>query len=130
MNVGLFFVLICLIYIFNIFVFIWASGKFAGVRPFPFTMIVSIAIAVILNSVLCFSALYHVPFIVKPVILILFGILTVYIFIVFLDVHVLRASAAGAFYILCQFLLFIFLLRKFWYEDFFQIVKFIIFHNY
>jgi hypothetical protein len=130
MNVGLFLVIICLIYIINIFVFIWASGKFAGVRPFQFTMIVSIAIAVILNSVLCFSALYHVPFIVKPVILIFFGILTVYIFIVFLDIHVLRASAAGAFYVLCQFLLFIFLIRKFWYEDLFQIVKFIIFHNY
>jgi len=130
MSVGLFIALICLIYIFDVFVLIWASGKFAGIHPLPFRRIGTIALAVILNSVLCFSAVYHVPIIVKPAILMLFGILTVYIFIVFLDVHVLRASAAGGFYILCQFLLFIFLLRKFWYDDFFQIVKFMLFHNF
>lgn len=130
MSVGLFIALICIVYIFDVFVLIWVSGKFAGIHPLPFTRISLIALAVILNSILCVSAIYHVPMIVKPAILMIFGMLTVYIFIVFLDIPVLRASAVGGFYILCQFLMFIFLLRKFWGEDFFQIVKFMLFHNY
>ncbi len=130
MSVGLFIALICVVYILDVFILIWASGKFAGIHPFPFARIVSIALAVILVSILCTSAIYHVPIIIKPVILAIFVILLVYIFIVFLDVPILRASTAGGFYIFFQFLIFIFLMRQFWGGDFFQLVRFIIFHSY
>lgn len=129
MNPVLFIAIISVVYIFDVFMLIWVSGRFVGIHPLPLSRISSIALAVILNSQICLSAFIHVPLIVKPLILILSGILTIYFFIFFLDVHFLRAAAAAGFFILCQFLIFIFLLRKFWYEDFFKIVKLMLFQN-
>ena len=130
MRANIFIVFIIVVYIFDVFLLIWISGRFAGIRPLRLSKIGVIGLAIILFSWLCVAAFIHVPMIVKPLILIISSIITVYIFITFLETQFLRALAAGSFFVLCQFVIFIFLLQKFWYEDFFQIVKLILFQYY
>jgi hypothetical protein len=71
-----------------------------------------------------------VPFLIKPLILVISGMITIGFFIDLSPGHILRAMAAGGFFILCQFLIFIFLLRKFWEATFFQVIKQFLFQNY
>ena len=130
MSMNIFIIIIGSIYIFDVFLLIWISGRFAGIRPLTLSQIGAIGLAIILFSWLCVTAFIHVPMIVKPLILIISSIITVCIFITSLEKQFLRALAAGSFFVLCQFVIFIFLLQKFWYEDFFQIVKLILFNYY
>ena len=130
MNANIFIILITIVYIFDVCLLIWISSRFAGIRPFQLSRIGTIGLAILLFSWLCLTAFIHVPMIVKPLILIISAIITVYIFIAHLEKQFLRALAAGSFFVLCQSVIFIFLLQKFWYEDFFQIVKLMLFQYY
>ncbi len=130
MSVNIFIISISVIYVFNVFLVTWLSGRFAGIRPFSLSKIGALGLALILFSWLSLTAFIHVTLILKPLILLLYGIVSVYIFIAILDTHLLRALVAGSFFILCQFVIFIFVIQKLWHEDFFQIVKLMLFQYY
>jgi hypothetical protein len=119
-----------IIYILDIFALIWLSGKFVGINPLPKKDIGVLGLAIILLSWLMGTAVYHVPLIIKPYLILLAFVLIVYFFILILDTHFLKAIAAGLFFLLCQVVLFIVLLRQFWSTDFLQLVKYILFNSY
>ena len=127
MSLSLLIATIVFLYILDVFLIIWSSGKFAGIKPFPLKAMASIGIAIILFSWLALSAFIYVPLIIKPLIIIISWIITIYIFISLINTHVLRAIASGTFFVICQLVLFVFLLQQLWDKDFFQIVKIILF---
>ncbi|MCI0495296.1 hypothetical protein L0Z72_09850 [candidate division KSB1 bacterium] len=110
-----------IVYILDIFALIWLSGKFVGIDPLPKKDIGVLGLAIILLSWLIGNAVYHVPLIIKPYLILLALVLILYFFILILDTHFLKAIAAGMFFLLCQVVFFIVLLRQFWSIDFFQI---------
>ena len=129
MSVSLLFALIIIVYIFDVFALIWISGRFVGIQPFPLSQVGVMGLAVLLFSWLSLSAFIQVPLILKPLILLISAVVTIYIFISLLETHILKSIAAGAFFVLCQLMIFIFLLKQLWNKDFFQIVKIFLFQQ-
>ena len=130
MNLSIFIIGAIAVYILDIFFLIWLSGKFVGIQPFPKKDVGILGLAIILLSWLIGTAFVHVPLIIKPFMILLAFALIIYFFILVLDTHFLKATAAGLFFLLCQVVLIIVLLRQFWTKDFFQIVRFILFNSY
>lgn len=127
MNIALLIISSIIIYVLDIFALIWFSGKFIGIQSFSIKDIGILGLAIILFSWLIGTAVVHVPLILKPYIVLLsFGVI-IYFFILVLDTHYLKAIAAGLFFLLCQAVLIIVLLREFWTKDFFELVRFILF---
>ena len=118
------------IYILDIFFLIWLSGKFVGIQPLLKKDIGILGLAIILLSWLVGTAFIHVPLIIKPFMILLAFVLIIYFFTLILDTHFLKATAAGLFFLLCQVVLIIVLLREFWTKDFFQLVRYILFNSY
>ena len=130
MNLVLLIVGASVVYILDIFFLLWLSGKFAGIQPLPIKDIGILGLSIILLSWLIGTALVHVPLIIKPFMILLAFVLIIYFFILILDTHFLKATAAGLFFLLCQVVLIIVLLREFWTKDFFQLVKYLLFNSY
>ncbi|HEX9971442.1 MAG TPA: hypothetical protein VGD14_05165 [bacterium] len=120
MNLYLLIISASIIYILDIFALIWLSGKFVGINPLPKKDIGALGLAIILLSWLMGTAVYHVPLIIKPFMILLALALILYFFILILDTHFLKAIAAGLFFLLCQVVLSIVVLRQFWLKDFFS----------
>ncbi len=116
-----------LIYIFDVFILVWLSGKFAGIQPFHLSQVLILTLSILLFSWLAMFAFIHVPFELKPFILVLSAVVIIYIYIISLKTSFLKSLAAGFFFNLTQFVLILFLLRQFWNEHFFQIVKYYLF---
>ena len=127
MSLNLLIIIVAFLYTLVDFLLIGLSVKFSGINPFPLKSVFTIGVSVILFSWLTLSAFIYVPIIIKPLIIVIAWAITIYIFISFLDTHILRSIASGAFFLLCQVVLFIFLLKHLWNKDFFQIVKIILF---
>ena len=119
-----------ILYILDIFALIWLSGKFVGINPMPLKDGGVLGLSIILLSWLIGTAFYHAPLIIKPFIILLALALIIYFFILILDTHFLKATAAGLFFLLCQIVLIIVLVRQFWSKDFLQIVRYILFNSY
>jgi len=130
MNLFLLIVGASVIYIIDIYALIWLSGRFVGIQSLPIKDIGILGLSIILLSWLIGSAIVHVPLIIKPFIILVGFALIIYFFILILDTHFLKATAAGLFFLLCQVVLIIVLVREFWTKDFFQVVKYILFHSY
>lgn len=130
MNSALLIAAIIIVYILDIFALIWLSAKFVGINPIPLKDVGGLGLSIILLSWLIGTAFYHIPLIIKPFMILLAFILIVYFFILILDAHVLKSIAAGLFFLLCQVVLIIVLLRQFWSKDFFQIIRYILFDSY
>ncbi len=130
MNINLLIVSSAIIYILDIFFLLWLSGKFVGIQPLPKKDIGVLGLAIILLSWLIGTAFAHVPLIIKPFIILLAFVLIIYFFILILDTHVLKATAAGLFFLLCQVVLIIVVLREFWTRDFINLVRYIFFNSY
>ncbi len=130
MNMSLLITGIIFVYIADIFAFIWLSGKFVGIQTLSAKNVGVIGLSIILFSWLVGLALYQVPLVIKPLIMIIAFVIIIYIFVLLLDTHFLKAIAAGLFFIVCQLLIIIVLLRELWTKEFFQIVKFMILHYY
>ena len=130
MKANILIALIGIVYIFDVFLLTWISGRIAGIQSFSFSKIGNIGLGVILFSWLSLTAFVHVPMMVKPLILVVSAGVTVYIFIVMLETQPLRAMIAGAFFIVCQFTVIVFLIKELWDKNFFQIIKFILFQYY
>lgn len=118
------------IYILDIFVLIWLSGRFVGIHPLSIKDVGVLGLAIILLSWLIGTAIYQVPLIIKPVMILLAMVIIIYFFVLILDTHILKAIAAGLFYLLCQVVLIIVILRELWTTDFFKLVKYILFNSY
>ena len=125
MNLYLFVISAIIIYILDIFALIWLSGKFVGIQKLSLKDIGVLGLSIILLSWLIGTAVYHVPLIIKPMIVLLAFALIVYFFILILDTHFLKATAAGLFFLLCQVVLIIVVLRQFWSKDFLRIVRYL-----
>jgi len=119
-----------IVYILATFVVIWFSGRFIGIQSMTIKEVGYLGLAIILLSWLIGSALFYVPLIIKPFIILIAGILIIYIFISILDTHILKAIAAGLFFIVCQLIIIVVLLKELWTKDFFQEVKFMLFQLY
>jgi hypothetical protein len=130
MNIHLLIFGAVIIYVLDIFVLIWLSGRFAGIHPLPIRDIGILGLAIILLSWLIGTAIYNVPLILKPFMILLAMVAIIYFFILILDTHFLKAIAAGLFYLLCQVVLIIVLLRELWSKDFFRLVRYILFNSY
>ncbi len=130
MKISLLIFLSIAIYIADIFFLVWVSGKFIGLKPLKFSKIAITGTAILLFSCLSTSAFFQVPWLLKPLILLISGVLTIYFFIVFFDTQFFKAVAAGLFFIFCQFLLLLLVVRQLWNKDFFQAVKFLLFQNF
>ncbi len=118
------------IYLLDTFALIWLSGRFVGINPLPKKDITILGLTIILLSWLIGTAVYHVPLIIKPFMVLLAFVFIIYFFVLILDTHFLKATAAGLFFLLCQVVLIIVLLRQFWSEDFVQLVRFLLFNSY
>jgi hypothetical protein len=130
MNVSLLIAGAVTIYILDIFVLIWLSGRFVGIHPLPIKDIGVLGLAIILLSWLIGTAIYQVPLIIKPIMILLAMVIIIYFFVLILDTHFLKAIAAGLFYLLCQVVLIIVILRELWTTDFFKLVRYILFNSY
>lgn len=130
MNLSLFIISATIIYILDTFALIWLSGKFVGIDPLPKKDVGILGLAIIMLSWLIGNAIYHVPLIIKPFMVLLAFILVVYFFIMILDTHVLKAVAAGLFFLLCQAVFFITLVRQFWSHDIFQMLRYLLFDSF
>lgn len=118
------------IYILDIFFLIWLSGKFVGIHPLFLRDVCVLCLAIILFSWLIAMAIYYVPLIIKPFMILLAFVFIIYFFIIILDTHFLKATAAGLFFLLCQVVLMIVLIRQFWTENFLDLVRYILFNSY
>lgn len=130
MNLSILIISASIIYILDIFGLIWLSARFVGIDPLPKKDIALLGLAITMLSWLIGTAVYHVPWIIKPFMVLLAFVLIVYFFILILDTHLLKAIAAGLFYLICQVVLVVVLLRQFWSEDFMRLVRFILFNPY
>jgi len=130
MNFSLLITCAVIIYILDIFFLIWLSGKFVGIQPLPKKDIGILGLAIIMLSWLIGTAFAQVPLLIKPFMILLAFVLIIYFFILVLDTHILKATAAGLFFLLCQVVLIIVVLREFWTKDFFQLVRYIFFNSY
>ena len=125
MNLYIFVISAIIVYIIDIFALIWLSGKFVGIQNLSLKDIGVLGLSIILLSWLIGTAVYHVPLIIKPAIILFAFALIVYFFILILDTQFLKATAAGLFFLLCQVVFIIVVLRQFWSNDFFQIVRYL-----
>ncbi|MDZ7336791.1 MAG: hypothetical protein ONB32_16700 [candidate division KSB1 bacterium] len=130
MNLSLLIIGAIVVYLLDIFALIWLSGRFVGINPLPIKDIGILGVAIILLSWLIGTAVYHVPLVIKPFMVLLALVLIIYFFILILDTHVLKAIAAGLFFLLCQVVLIVVLLRQFWSADFLNIIKYMLFDLY
>ena len=127
MNITLLIILAITIYVFDVLFLVWASGRFVGQKPLNFSQVGATGLSIILFSCLSISAFFYVPFMIKPLILIISGAFTIYFFIVFTQTHLLKAIVAALFFIFCQFLLLLIVIKQVWNREFFQYVKFMLF---
>jgi len=130
MNLNLLIVSSAIIYILDIFFLIWLSGKFVGIQSLPKKDVGILGLAIIMLSWLIGTALAYVPLIIKPVMILLAFVLIIYFFILIFDTHLLKAIAAGMFFLLCQVVLIIVVLREFWTRDLLNLVRYIFFNSY
>ena len=128
MNITLLIIGAIIIYIIDIFALTYFSGKFIGIQSFPIKDVGILGLAIILFSWLIGTAVVHVPLILKPYLLLFSLGVIIYFFILVLDTHYLKAIAAGMFFLLCQAVLIIVLLRQFWTKDLLDLVRFILFN--
>lgn len=130
MNYSLLITGVIVIYILDIFFLIWLSGKFVGIQSLPKKDIGILGLAIIMLSWLIGTAFAYVPLIIKPFMILLAFVLIIYFFILILDTHILKATAAGLFFLLCQVVLIIVVLREFWTRDLLNLVKYLFFNSY
>lgn len=127
---SLFFGIILFLYIVDVFVLIWLSGKFAGIFGQKFSEISFMGITIIMLTWLIVMALISVPFELKPFILGIGIALVIYIFVLLLDEHIAKSVAAGLFFILCQLIFVIVLFREVWSREFFRALRVLFFQGY
>lgn len=130
MNLSLLIIVAIIIYILDIFVLIWLSGRFVGINPLPIKDIGVLGLAIMLLSWLMGTALYHVPLVIKPFILLLGLALILAFFVAILETQTIKAVAAGLFFLLCQAVLFVVLLRQFWSQNLIQFIRYMLFDSY
>lgn len=130
MNLPLLIIAAIIIYILDIFALVWLSVRFVGINPLPIKDIGVLGLAIVLLSWLIGTAVYHVPLVIKPFILLLGLALILAFFVAILDTQRIKAVAAGLFFLLCQALLFIVLLRQFWSENSLQFIRYRLFDSY
>jgi len=118
---------IALVYMLDIFVLIWFSGKFVGIRPLPMKDIGILGLAIILLTWLIAMALIQVPLVMKPFILLLAMGFIIYFFILVLDTSILKSLAAGLFFLLCQLVLLVTLLKELSRQDLLQLLRYILY---
>ena len=130
MNINLLIGSAVTIYILDIFILIWLSVRFVGIHPLPTKDVGVLGLAIILLSWLIGTAVYQAPLIIKPFMILLAMAIIIYFFILILDTHFLKAIAAGLFYLLCQVVLFIVILRELWTTELFKLLRYILFNSY
>ncbi len=116
---------IIFIYAIDLYFFMWLSYRFAGLGQISHGRILSGSIAILIFTVLIFSALLQVPLEIKPFILFIAFAAIVGVFIYNFQEQPVKATVAGVFFIFCQLIFTIFLLKYFWYNRFVQTIKFI-----
>ncbi len=129
MNLSLVIVIATAVYILDVLVLVWISVRFVGLDTVPKRDMLALATAIILLSWLAGTALYHVPMVLKPFILLLGLGLIVSFFVSILEAQAIKALAAGVFYLLCQAVLFLTLVRQLWSENFLQMLRYLLFHS-
>lgn len=129
MHFSLLIVAAAILYILDIFFLLWMSGKFVGIEPLPKKDLAALGVAIVLWSWLIGSAAYHVPLIIKPVMILLWIVFLLYFFVAILETHVTKAIAAALFFLLCQAILVIVLLRQFWSPALMQFIRYILFDS-
>jgi len=129
MNINFLIGAIIIIYVLDIFALIWLSGKFVGIQPFPITDIGLLGLLIILFSWLAGSAFYFVPLDLKFYVVVFAALMIIIIFVLFLNTYILKAVAAGLFFIVCQLLIIILLFRGFLKTDLINVVRYILFQN-
>lgn len=130
MNLYFFGISAIAIYILDVFFLIWLSGKFVGIQKLPMKDIGILWIAIMMLSWLIGSAVVQAPLIVKPFLIVLAFVLIVYFFNLILDTHILKATAAGMFFLLCQVILIIAVIRQFWSKNLYDLVRYILYNAY
>jgi hypothetical protein len=130
MNLYFFGISAIAIYILDVFILIWLSGKFVGIQKLPMKDIGILWLVIMLLSWLIGNAVVQVPLIIKPFLIVLAFVLIVYFFTLILDTHILKATAAGMFFLLCQVILIIVFIRQFWTKDLYDLVRYILFNAY
>ena len=129
MNINLLIGSAVTIYILDSFILIWLSGRFVGIHLLPIKDVGVLGLAIILLSWLIGTAVYQAPLIMKPFMILLAMAIIIYFFILILDTHFLKAIAAGLFYLLCQVVLFIVILRELWTTELFKLLRYILFNS-
>lgn len=127
MNLSLFIIGAAIIFILDIFALIWFSGKLVGIEPLPKKDLAALGVAIILWSWLIGSAAYHVPLIIKPMMILLWMVFLLYFFVTILNTHVTKAIAAALLFLLCQAVLVIVVLRQFWSSALIRFIRYILF---
>ncbi|MDW7681966.1 MAG: hypothetical protein SCK70_15495 [bacterium] len=129
MNLSQLLIFAGIVYVCNVFLLVWLSLKFVGHDTITAKLVALLGTAIVLVSWLTASALLHAPLFLKPMMVLIGCIILIVAFIVLLDPHRLKAITAGTFYVVCQFLVIVLLLRQIWRQDLFEIVKYLLFQH-
>ncbi len=129
MNLSLFIIAGSVIYILDVFALIWLSVRFIGIEPVPKKDLAALGAAILLLTWLVGTAVYHVPLVIKPFLLLLGLGAVVAFFVVILETQTIKALAAGMFFLLCQAVLVTVLLRRLWSEELLQMIRYLLFYS-